>query len=47
MAAAADYWPDCVGAGGRKTVKNDIPDQGVRGSGSAVRFDSFLQTGHQ
>ena len=47
MAAAADYWLDYVGADGRKTVKYDVPDQGARGSGSAVRFDSFLQTGHQ
>lgn len=28
----ADYWLDYLGAGGRKTVKYDVPDQGARGS---------------
>lgn len=27
----ADYWLDYLGAGGRKTVKYDVPDQGARG----------------
>ena len=27
----ADYWLDYVGAGGRKTVQYDVPDQGARG----------------
>lgn len=27
----ADYWLDYVGAGGRKTVTFDVPDQGARG----------------
>ena len=28
----ADYWLDYLGAGGRKTVKYDVPAQGARGS---------------
>ncbi len=28
----ADYWLDYLGAGGRKTVKYDVPDRGAKGS---------------